>query len=84
MVLFFESKFSIFIIFNPIGKFLILHDFVTRYVQERVSKTADLLDFPLYFHCKREGKPANQRFLVHDLAHIVSQTHEKSKILQSG
>ena len=41
---------------NPIAKILIFRESVIRFAQERVSKTADLLDFPLRLPGKCEGK----------------------------
>ena len=55
VVLFPESSYWIFIIFNPIAKILILRDSVVWYVQSRLSKTADLLDLPLHLLHKRKG-----------------------------
>ena len=56
VVLFLEGMLSVFIIFNPIQKKLILHGSVTTIRHERFSKTAEFLDFPLHFLYKRRGK----------------------------
>ena len=78
VVLFLESMFSIFIIFNPIAKILIFRESVIRYAQERVSKTTGLLDFPLRLLGKYEGK--SSKSAVFDTCSYTYRVTESRRI----